>query len=306
MFHLYKNRNFSTLFSDTFTFVKVHGKNYFGNYLAVNGGPLLLLVILAFIVMRYFFTGVFGGLNSPQSQVLISNYFSSNNDYFIGLGIIFVLLAMIISLLNVSFPIVYLNIVSQGGTPTPKLIFNGIRARAGRVLLFALASLITFIPITFLVGGVTVLLFITIIGIPVAFCIWAALACWIALSLYDNVSAERNFFTALANGFHMLFKNFWAHMGVTAIFLIISFVLQMAANLISSLISMLMLYITGEGVTNGMEILTICMFILSTMVGYFFGTIIMLGQGMIYYSCKEGDEKKTIHSDIDLIGTDSE
>lgn len=306
MFQLYKNRNFNTLVNDTFNFIKAEGKNYFSNYITINGGPLLLLMIMVFIVMKYFFSGILGGMSSPWHDAVISNYFESNTGYFIGLGVIFGILVLLLSLLNVTYPVVYLHILSHGEKPTTKLLFKGIMARAGRLIIFGLASLITFLPVAAIVAGISVLLFIIIVGIPVAFIIWAALLCWIMLSLYDNISTERNFFTALKNGYNMLFRNFWAHMGTTAIFLIISFVLQLASNLISSLISMLGIYITGESSPESISLFTIAMFIISTAISYFFGSVIMLSHGMIYYSCKEGQENKTMQSEIDLIGSNVE
>ncbi|MXN90436.1 hypothetical protein GR160_04285 [Flavobacterium sp. Sd200] len=287
-------------------FIKAHGKNYFGNYLTINGGPLLLLLILIFIIGRYFFGGILSGLGSPQSQIIIANYFENNTGYFIGVGVVFALIALLLSILNISYPIIYLDILSQGKQPTASAIFKGIKARIGRFIVFVLASLITFLPIAALLGGVSILLIIIIIGIPVAFILWAAFSCWGFLSLFDNLTTNRNFFTALGNGYHMLFKNFWAHMGTTAIFLLISFALQMATSLISSLINALVFFVTGENSAEDATIFLIIMFLLSTIVSYFFSSINMLAHGMIYYSCKEDEEKKTMHSEIDLIGTDSE
>lgn len=42
-----KKRDFGELVSDTFNFFKVYGKNFFVNYLILNGS---LLVLLAFLV----------------------------------------------------------------------------------------------------------------------------------------------------------------------------------------------------------------------------------------------------------------
>ena len=55
MFQLYKKRDFNELVSDTFDFFKIHGKNYFKNYFIINGGFLLILVVLLYFVYENIF-----------------------------------------------------------------------------------------------------------------------------------------------------------------------------------------------------------------------------------------------------------
>jgi len=48
---LYKSRDFSAFFQDTFAFLKQNGKHYFKHYFIVNGIFLMILMVLG-----YFFT----------------------------------------------------------------------------------------------------------------------------------------------------------------------------------------------------------------------------------------------------------
>ena len=137
-----------------------------------------------------------------------------------------------------SFPVIYLSLLEHVEKPTPQMIFARIKAKSGSIIVFALASLITFVPIAMILGGISIFLFITIIGIPVALALWAALTCWVFLTFYNTLNGE-GFFTAMGSGYRMLLQNFWAHMGSTAIFYIISFVVQMILTLATSLLSML-------------------------------------------------------------------
>lgn len=305
MFQLYKKRTFSQLINDTFSFIKAEGKNYFSKYLAVNGGILLVLMVLLFVAGRIFFEGMFNGLRSPEAQAMLSEYFDANATLFIVGGILTVLLVVLLMLLNLSFPVVYLNLLEDTPKPTTKMIFKQLKAKALKIIVFVLASLITFVPIGIIVGLLSVLLFITIIGIPVAYILFASLSCWIFLTFYNYLLGSDGYFTAMKQGFDMLFKNYWAHMGTVAIFWLILFALQMVITLVISITSLLGTYVAPDETFTG-STSAVVMFVINMAINYFFTTIIMLSQGMIYYSCKEATEHITLHNDIDLIGQDSE
>ena len=303
MFHLYKKRNFNALVNDTFGFIKVNGRNYFGNFFLINGGLMLVLMLLVFLISRIFFKGLFTGMGSPQGQAMLRNYFDEDMGLFVGALVIMLIVLLLLSMITASFPVIYLDLTAKGQQPTAKLIIKGIKARLGRIILFGLGSLITFLPIGLLLGMLSGLLVIILIGIPIGFVVMSTLACWSLLALYDNLGDERNFFTAFKNGAGMLFSNFWAHMGTTAIFLVIWFAIQLTFTLLASAASSFFYYITGEFDVTGISIISIVLFILSLGMNYFFTSIFMLAHGMIYYSCKENDEHKTLYSEIDQIGS---
>ena len=55
-----------------------------------------------------------------------------------------------------------------------------------------------------------------------------------------------------------------------------------------------------------MSITMIISFIIQTVIGFVIGNFIMVNQGMIYYSCLEQDENRSLENEIDLIGSDIE
>lgn len=305
MFQLYKKRNFNALINDTFVFLKEDGKNFFSTYFAVIGGLLLILMVLAFVVMRVFFENMFSGFGSPESQQMLETYFDENAGLFVIGGITAGLILVGVSLVIMSFPVIYLSLLEQVEKPTAKMVFDRLRAKTGKIIIFALASLITFVPIAMVLGGVSVFLFITIIGIPVALALWAALTCWVFLTFYNTLNGE-GFFTAMGSGYRMLFKNFWAHMGSTAIFYIISFVVQLLLSVVMSLLSTLVFAASGTPDFENGAIVGIVLFIISLLISYLFSNVLIIAHGMIYYSCKEDHEHKTLYYEIDQIGSDSE
>jgi len=305
VFQLYKKRNFNALINDTFVFLKEDGRNFFGTYFKVIGGLLLIITVLTFVVMRVFFENMFNGFGSPEAQQMLETYFDENAVLFVVGGIIAAFTLIAISLITMSFPVIYLSLLEHVEKPTAQMIFARLKAKSGKIIVFALTSLITFLPIAAVLGGVSVFLFITIIGIPVALALWAALTCWVFLTFYNTLNGE-GFFTAMGSGYRMLFQNFWAHMGSTAIFYVLSFVVQMALTLAMSLLSELLFVAAGTSDLEGGSIVGVIVFIISMLINYIFSNVLIIAHGMIYYSCKEDNEHKTLYYEIDQIGSDSE
>jgi hypothetical protein len=312
MFQLYKKRNFSAIINDTFTFLKAKGKNYFGNYIIVNGGLLLILMLLIYLMGNVFFETLFSSFGSPSSNVMIEEYFNDNLGYFIGVSILCAVLILIITLINYSFPVVYLQLLESSNEPTATEVFTAIKAKIGKVLLFTLLFLVTFFPIAIILMLLSVLLIVIIIGIPVAFIVFAAFSCWVALSFYDYMNNNSGYFTAMRNGFSMLFQNFWAHAGATALFFIIMYVIQGVLSFIPYIFGMFSLFGSGVENTNDPEklsfagILVLVALMVSIVLSYILSNIMLIGQGLIYYSSREENEHRSMQSDIDLIGSDSE
>jgi hypothetical protein len=306
MFQLYKKRNFNDLINDTFVFLKTNGKNYFSTYLAINAGPMLILMVLLFVVIRIFFEGLFNGLTSPDAMQMLKNYFNNNLGIFAAGGALALLLVIVLTLLNFSFPIIYLGLWQQNQKLTSQIILLRLKAKAGRILFFALVALITFVPLFIVIGILCLLLCVTIIGIPVAFCVMASITCWFYLSFYNYLNNTDGYFASMKNGYKMLTENYWAHMGTTAIFVFISFVLQFMVNLLTSAVSAISAIAIDVANIESNIIVAAIFFIISMAISYFFTNIVVLAHGMIYYSCKENTEHKMLYFEMDQIGNDGE
>lgn len=89
---LYKKRDFGTFISDSFAFFKQYGKNYFKNFILLNGLLLILMVIVITFGFREFFGALFGSNISGQSYYL-EQYLTDNLGMFVGLGIFLFILS---------------------------------------------------------------------------------------------------------------------------------------------------------------------------------------------------------------------
>lgn len=314
MFQLYKVRNFSALFNDTFTFFRLEGKNYFKNYIIINGILLLILVVLGFVVGRFFFENMLSTVTSGNAGALY-NGFADNAGFFIGVGIVALVLFLLITIVNYSYPVIYLSLFDKVKSPTTEQIFNAMKARLGRIILFALLSLVTFVPLIMIVGLLSVVLAFLIITIPLIFIVFGAFTCWMYLTFYDYISTDNGYFTSMGNGWDMLMKNFWGHSGATVIFYMMFYVLQFIISMIISAISSVFMATNVDSnayVEDQVETFTIVgiimftLFAVSMIFTYVLGNLVIINQGMIYYSCREQDENKSLETEIDLIGRETE
>src|SRR5690606_2696479 len=104
----YKTRDFSALITDTFGFFKEHGRNYFRNWLLLNGPLLILLVVLFIIGYRELFSQIAGATGDGNS-FLLQEYFLEN-QLVLSLSLVAVFIFFLaISIIIYNFPILYLN-----------------------------------------------------------------------------------------------------------------------------------------------------------------------------------------------------
>lgn len=312
MFPLYKKRNFNALINDTFTFLKVEGKNYYSNYIVINGGFLLILLLLIYLLGKVFFEAVFSNLSSPSSQNIIEDYFNDNAGYFIIAGVAGGILLLLLTVISYSFPVLYLKEFEHNAAPTTAQILKIFREKAGKIIIFSLLWLVTFFPVLVLLSLLSVLLIAIIIGIPFVIIVVSAMSCWMSLSLYDYLNTDNGYFTSMKNGFNMLFQNFWANTGASAVIYVIIYVAQGIISFVPYFIGLFIVLLDSDGSLNedsgqsAIATLLIITFMLSVLLSYLFGNIFFLTQGMIYYSSRENKENKSLYTEIDLIGSDGE
>ncbi|WP_417366444.1 hypothetical protein [Flavobacterium beibuense] len=305
MFKLYRLRDFSALINDSFSFFKYHGKNYFKNYFIINGGILVVIALLTYLTTNVIFTSI-GDLNSPGAQEMLLDYFDNNLWYFIGVGGVIFLLLMILSLLNYSYPVLYLKTLQNNQKPTVKDILTLLKSKAGKIILFPIASLISFIPLFTIIALISAFFIMTIIGIPVAFIIIAAMASWMMLSFYDNITTDNGFFTSFSKGITMLTNRFWQNVGVTIIIAIVVFCTNLFFSLIPELLLEFTLLSETTDISSVSVIIAIISTILSVFISYLLTNLTVISQGMIYYSYEESIHNNSLDSEIDLIGGESE
>lgn len=313
MFQLFKKRNFSDYISDTFTFFKVTGKHFFKNYFIINGTLLILLMVLTYFVFKVYFEMMFANIGVAAPNFL-EDYFNNNIGLIIGVFLLFFLLIMFISLINYAFPVIYMNLYEKkkGNNFETKEIVGELKSKFGKIVIFFLVIFLLSITAGLIVMGLVFALMFILIGFVLALILVPALLAFVQLSFYEYMNSEIGVFDALGKGFEKLKQNFWPIVGSTVV---MYFIIQIVITIFSmvpyiiGIASMFTSLENGNSQEESLSFLSIMMVLfmcLAMLFSYILNNLLVVNNGIIYYSLREQNENKNTLSDIDLIGTDSE
>ena len=312
MFQLYKKRDFSALVGDTFNLFKLEGKNYFKNYFIINGGLLLLLVVILYFFMKIFLDGAFTAARTNNDKAFL-NTILSDLPLFIGFGFGMILLIILASLINYIYPVAYLKLIEENQDRNTQNLIQYIKSKIGKTILFYILSIFVAIPILFIIMALTFLLVFVIIGIPLLFILIPAYTSWISLSYYHYISTDAGYFEALIKGYELLRSKFWPVIGSNFVMQTIVQITLGILIMVPYFIGIASILVNPEGMEQNPEkafsfvtiMLTVIM-IISILFNYTLQNIILINQGIIYYSIREEQENISVISSIDSIGTNEE
>lgn len=318
MFELYKKRDLSANFSDTTTFFKTFGKHYFKNYFIINGIFLMVLVVLIYFISKVYMEVLFSGMSNMRNNPnYLMDYFNNNMALIAGGFIITFLFIVILSMLNISFPVIYLKLLEKtnGNAFSTQEIMSGLKANIGKMIVFVLGSLFIIMPLAFIVFGLLAFLCLILIGIPLLFIVGSAFIAWITLSYYEYILKDVGYFTALSNGFGLVKQQFWTIVGTTFLMLMLVQIIQAFITMIPYVLSLIWMFVSTQNLQepasrtdtfSTMGILMAVIMVFSVLLSYIFNNFILVNQGLIYYGLQEEKENNSTKSQIDLIGTDIE
>lgn len=302
-FQLYKKRDFSAYIGDTIQFFKQFWKNYFQNYVVINGVLLLVFVSLYFLL----FKDLFSNMYDPNA---IKTWMTYNNSGSFMLSIIvLMIIAIVFSVFTTAFPMVYFNLLNTTGRDafTASEMLNGIKAYAGRMILFGIISFFVMIPIVFIFFAFGVALSFLIIGIPILFLGLPTVLIWSMQSLYVYLEEETGYFQALSKGWKITVQKYWHLVGST---IAVYFCITILSSVFSMVPAFMMM---GSIITSGgtpkpqtMTPLMMAFYLVGLIVTFICYNFIYVQQGLIYYSAQENTEHYQAYSDIDNIGKDEE
>ncbi len=311
MFVLFKKRDFSDLISDTFAFFKTNGKHFFRNYFLINGGLLVLFCALLYFVFKIYFEASFAGSGTLRANYL-SQYFNNNMGLFAGTFSFFLLLIIVISLLNVAYPVLYLQLLDskKGAEFTTAEIIDSLKDNIGRMLKFSIGFIFIIMPIMMIIFMLLFLLCVIIIGIPMLMMAGPAFLAWLTLSFYTYLTEQLRFFTSLKKGYSLLKQQFWTVVGATFIMLLLIQFIQTIITMIPYFFGTVLFFTSTNAGTpeaiNHIGFFTSFIFIFIVLMSALFNNLIIVNQGIIYYSLREETENNSSESQIELIGIDHE
>lgn len=313
MFQLFKKRNFSDYISDTFTFFKVTGKHFFKNYFIINGTLLILLMVLTYFVFKVYFEMMFANIGSSAPNFL-EDYFNNNIGLIIGVFLMFFFLLLFVSLINYSFPVLYMNLYEKhkGSNFESKEIVAELKSKFGKIITFFLVMILLSLTAGLIIMGLLFALMFIVIGFFLALIVFPAMLALVQLSFYEYMNAEIGVFDALGKGFEKLKQNFWPIVGSTLVMYVIIYIVMLIFTMVPYIIGVASLFTnienqgSQEETLSFVSIMMVLFMCLSILFTYILNNLLLVNNGIIYYSLREQNENKNILSDIDLIGTDSE
>lgn len=303
VFNLYKKRDFGSYISDTIDFFKKFWKNYFLNFITMNGVLLLILSLIYFFIFKDVFSQIAANPNETPSL-----FFDENLGTSITLFIIGFFISIIFNIITVAYPIVYLRLVQKTDkeTFTASELFNEIKNDFWRIILFGTLSLFTFIPFFIIFFAISTVLIILLVGIPLLILGMGAAMTWMNQALYVYLNERVGFIDAMKAGWKILFSKFWHIAGTSTAMIFIVSTLSGVVSFIPYFVGMAQMLTTaaegGQPDIEGFMPWMIAFYVINIVFTYILNNFIYINQGLIYYSSKEELEHVQAFSEIDTIG----
>jgi hypothetical protein len=311
MFQLYKKRGFSDYLNDMFAFLKLAGRHFFKNYAIICGGLMLILIVLGFIIFKAyyeFFMSAMGG-NS-----YLSNLFGGD---FLAFGLlfgIFFIVFIVLSIICYLYPVVYLRLYEENGhfEFSTSQITARLKSNIWRSIKFTLLTILFSLLVGFFIFALLALLCVTIIGIPFAVIGLFALSGIYNVAFYQYINDHNiGYIDSFKIAFDFVKNNLWPVVGANFAILMLVWIVGSVTSMIPMLIGFVG-FGTGLGTVPGAEesitflIIMGVSYGISFLVQFILNNLIILTNGMIYYSMLEVNHSHNSKSEIDLIGTESE
>ncbi len=318
----YQRRDFGSLISDTFTFFKQYGKNYFKNFIVINGLLIILMIILVFVFYGRIFAQAFEG-NIEGQNYFFEQYIQENPMLFIFSIVAFIILMVGIGLVMYSFPVLYMKRVSETGDSNikPDQILGDLKRIIPKFLFFLLGMIFIMLPIMFVIFGITALMMIIIIGFLLMPFVFPILVNVINFVLYDYYHTNRGFFGSLSYAMRSQFSYpnanqgspFWKYWGSTLIMIVIYYVISMVFSMIPMLLmtgtasivpteEMASQMASGNFFSSPMGIAFFVIQIISMIVTMVLMNSIYVNAGLMYYDSRTDLHRKENFNEIETIG----
>lgn len=312
MFPLFQQRDFSALISDSFTFLKVEGKEFYKQYISLIGIPIALLILFIYFIADFSFSQASEqSLSGSTTEQLIENFISTNSGFFALAFLAFVILGLLIGLICYAFPVFYFKNMAESNTDKPNqtIIIHQIKNNLGRLFIFLLGYSFIIAPIMVILFVIAGALSIIIIGIPILLIMIPTVYSLTTIAFFEFLTKKTPFFASIGIAIDYLKANFWTIVFNTFLFYIIMALINWIPATIYQMVflggSLLDIsdssFLLGE--TKWFLIIYYC---INIIISIFTGSMLLINQGLVYYSARESKENNSFHSQINSIGSSND
>lgn len=316
MFQLYKKRQLGDYIIDTFSFFKTFGKHFFKIFFIINGAFLLIIGTLVFFFLKSNFQVLFNETLDSSNPNNLAAYFNDNYGIFIAFTAFFFIVILALSMFNSAYPVLYLKLVEKSKTNSFTLedVTTVFRQNIWKIIKFGFGLLFLVVPVMFVAIVLLFFLCFILVGIPLLLIAIPALFTWVNFSFYAYLTEDKSFFQSLNHAYVLLKKDFWYSIGATFLVIIMIQMIQGSISVFFYFIGIFIFFLTAIGTSDfgskaidesPVFLLFISfIFVLLYTLGNIFNNMIMVNQGIMYYSL--GADDVISNHEIELIGTDNE
>ncbi len=314
---LYKKRDFGTFISDSFAFFKVYGKNYFKNFILLNGLLLILMVIVIILGFREFFGVLFGSNMSGESYYL-EQYFTDNLGLFIISGILLFILYTALMTINFLFPVFYMRRIAEGSKDVKTDdIISDFKANWKKVITAYFGLTFLVMPVATVIFGFSYFLIIILIGIVLILFVAPTLFNIITFLCYDYFNGKRGFFESLSYAIRAQFSYtngresspYWKYWGSTIVMGILFYIVSGVFSAIPLILFMTKLTTTAPDaqfeqnpMTGNFGILIFFLYGISSLLSMLLMNVLYINSGLMYYDSRTDLHQKVELAEIETIG----
>ncbi|QIY91255.1 DUF4013 domain-containing protein [Chryseobacterium gallinarum] len=318
MMQFYKKRDFGTFISDSFNFFKLYGKNYFKNYILMNGLLLILIITIFIFGYKELFSQVFGS-NLRGETYYFEQYFSDNAGMLIVVGILTFLLFIVLAIVNYLYPVFYLKRIAQGAEKIKTDdILSDFKNNTGRIARLCLGMIFIVVPLTLFVVGFSYILVFIIIGLFLILLLYPTIFNVNTFLMYDYFNSNRGFLESLSYSIRAQFSYpngsekspYWKYWGSAFVMFIIIYI----ATSVFTVIPMIFFY--GSVLTSSPDgnfeqnpftgVAGVIFFIfygISILLSLVLSNLMYINAGLMYYDSRTDLHQKAELAEIDTIGS---
>lgn len=314
----YKKRDFGAFISDTFLFFKENGRNYFKNYLLINGLLLILLIFIFVFGYRELFSQMLGS-NTGGQNYYFEAYFQQNSTMLILVSTIAFILFLAVTMVSYSYPILYMKRLSETGNKNIKAdeILSDLKNNTGRFVKFFFGLVFIIAPLAMIIFGISFMLIVLLIGFFLLILLGPAMMNVINFLMFDYFHTKKGFFESLSYAVRAQFSYkhgrekspFWKYWGSTAV---IYLMIQMISGIFTFIPLLLvmggMYTVPQNGVDDNpfqgtMGVLFFIIYGISILVSFIMINVVFINAGLQYYDSRTDLHRNVDLSEIDTIGT---
>lgn len=317
MMQFYKKREFGAFISDSFNFFKLYGKNYFKNYILING----LLLILTIAVVIFGFREIFGqlvGSNMSGESYYFERYFADNAGMLIVAGLLVFVLFALLAIVNYLYPVFYMKRIAEGAQKIKTdEILDDFKRNTGRIFKMCIGMLFIVLPVIMIIVGFSYVLLLIIIGFFLILLVYPTAFNVSAFLMYDYFNTKRGFFESLSYSIRAQFSYpngnekspYWKYWGASIIMFVILYVVTSVFTFIP------MMFVYGSLLTSSPDgnfeenpfagtagIVFFVFYGISMLVSLFLSNLMYINAGLMYYDSRTDLHQKIELEEIETIG----